>query len=176
MNIKHTLGILLVSGSILSSGLADNNYYEEDGMDGERTTEENIAAERAATVFKEIAKIREAGDLKTKIDENRAYLLVPTIREVARSAQTTKSTAILGQLVALASCESDPARSYEWVDSFGAAVNEFTENEFREVLSTLPEVNRRSLRNAVAANMLDSFKWKNALAEIQDADEAFMSD
>lgn len=132
---------------------------------------EHAVLSEVAAVYSEIGEIRARGNSSEEIAQHRSYRLIPTLRDVSRKAEELASTALLGKAVELASCESEAARSYEWIDVFTKAANSFSERDFRAAVERLPEVNRRSFKEAVAGNLPGSFKWRDVVDSISGGDE-----
>lgn len=137
-------------------------YYDEaEGHVGRDEDPRALSGEReVAAIFAEITEIRKRGNSPDDIIQHRRYRLVPAIRETARLAAELSSTRLLGNALALASCESRPGESYSWMDVLCKAANSFSERDFAEALESLPEANRASLKASMMSNMPESFKWK----------------
>ena len=143
-------------------------YYDETeiGVGSDASPTEKAALGDVSAIYSELGEIRSKGNSQDQIAQHRDYRLVPAIRDVARKAANLSSVVLLGKAVELASCESEPARSYEWMDVLTKAANKFSEREFQTVIEGLPSPNKRSLKEAMAANMPESFKWKSSIEKI----------
>lgn len=176
--MRATLLILTCLIAQASSALASEPgvFYdsEELGVESELTLDEKQILSEVKAVYSELDAIRARGNSKEEIEQHRDYRLVPTLRTVARKAEALSSSLLLGKALELASCESDPRRSYEWTDVLTKAVNNFGENDFKRSVEALPSANRISLRTALAANLPKSFKWTEALSKLSEwgGDEA----
>lgn len=160
-------------------GQDENGYYDQDELGGSAdiSPAELEALGEVTAVYAEIGEIRRRGNADEEVAQHRSYRLVPALRDIARKAADLGSPVLLGKAVELASCESNPQRSYEWTDVFAKAANKFSENDFRAAVESLPDANRRSFKAAVAGNLPASFKWKDVVCDLstwEDDDGGFV--
>lgn len=160
------LCLLLANTSLGQDG--GGVYYDDTEIGDESVISpaEKAALGDVSAIYAELGDIRSNGSSREQIAQHRIYRLVPTLRDVARKAGELSSTALLEKAVELASCESEPDRSYEWMDVLTKAANKFSEREFQMAVEKLPTSNKRSLKAAMSANMPESFKWKSAVEKI----------
>jgi len=176
------VGVILISFGLLLSGTGaarseeDAGTYDENGVFYQESTDPQIVAtkEEVGKIFGEIASLQSAS--RDKISEHRDYRLAPAIRAISKKAQETKSLELVKSAVALASCESNPSKSHDWVYEFCGALNSFTEEDFKGAVESLPVANRKALWNTLSKKAPSSFQWRTALEKIVSEDSAYLDE